>query len=453
MESPARRDAPERAAAAKALRERVPRSSHALWTPPPERTDPVETLQEAAAGRIPELLPIRHERMSVSAFAYFRGAAAVMAADLAGTPVCGFDVQLCGDAHCLNFGGFGTPERNLIFDINDFDETYPGPWEWDIKRLAVSLVLAARELHLKEAQVTAVVLAGLQRYRQRMLECAALPALDAWYAKIDEDLVIAMTPDPAARKRREALAAGARDNTALRAREKLTVVLDGRRRFRDEPPLLYHPHDAAEGWLDMTALFANYADSLHPHVRVLYNRYELVDTAIKVVGVGSIGTRCAVALFAADDDDSLILQVKEAVVSALEPHLPPAPVAFANQGERVVYGQLVMQSASDALLGFASFGGRDFYVRQYRDMKGSADVDVMDVSRLTEYGEFCAWALANAHARSGDAVSIAAYLGKGDQFDKAVAAFSKRYADQTQADFEHFVEAVKADLVPPVSST
>jgi uncharacterized protein (DUF2252 family) len=400
----------------------------------------------AAAGRIPELLPIRNERMSVSPFAFFRGAAAVMAADLADTPRTGIEVQLCGDAHCLNFGGFATPERNLIFDINDFDESLPGPWEWDVKRLAVSLMLAARELKLKDGAAKVVVLAAVRSYRLRMAACATLPALDVWYARIDEDVVVASSADPAARKRRESMAQHARDNTAQHALEKLTEVVDGTRRFRDDPPLLYHPRELADGRLDMQALFDGYAASLRPDVRELFGRYRLIDAVIKVVGVGSVGTRCGVALFQADGDDSLLLQVKEATASVLERHL--APSVCANHGERVVRGQRIMQSASDVLLGWASLAGRDFYVRQFRDMKGSADIDVMDGDQLREYGEFCAWALANAHARSGDPVAIAGYLGKGDTFDKALVAFSEQYADQSESDYARFVEAVKSDKIP-----
>jgi uncharacterized protein (DUF2252 family) len=384
--------------------------------------------------------------MAVSPFAFFRGAASVMAADLAGTPRTGIDVQLCGDAHCLNFGGFATPERNLIFDINDFDESLPGPWEWDVKRLAVSLMLAARELKLKDGPAKIGVLAAVRSYRLRMAACAALPALDVWYARIDEEAVVAMSADPVARKRRESMAAHARENTAQHAIEKLTEVVDGTRRFRDDPPLLYHPRELADGRLDMQALFDGYAASLRPDVRELFSRYRLLDAVIKVVGVGSVGTRCAIALFQADDDDSLLLQVKEATTSVLEQYL--APSECSNHGERVVRGQRIMQSASDVLLGWTSLAGRDFYVRQFRDMKGSADIDVMDADQLREYGEFCAWALANAHARSGDAVAIAGYLGKGDTFDKALVAFSVEYADQTESDYARFTEAVKNDKVP-----
>jgi uncharacterized protein (DUF2252 family) len=437
--------AAERAAAGKARRDRVPRSAHSAWTPPPDRPDPLAVLAEAGRGRVDRLMPLRNARMAVSPFAFFRGAADIMAADLATTPVTGINVQLCGDAHCLNFGAFATAERRLIFDVNDFDETLAGPWEWDIKRLATSLVLAARSIKLKNDGGTVVVLAALRAYRLKLLEYAAMTAIETWYARIDAaDVDIPDGPDK--QRARKAIVESAHANSARAALDKITHVGVESRQFVENPPLLYHAASAAEGDFDIDRVFRSYIDSLTPEVRVLLGRYRLVDHAVKVVGVGSVGTRCAVALLQADGDDALILQIKQACASVLERYVGASP--FVNHGERVVHGQRLMQTASDALLGWGTSGEHDFYVRQYRDKKGSIDIAALDGFGLREYGEMCARALAKSHARSGDAVQIAGYLGKGDTFDKALARFAVLYADQAEADFRDFRAAIEAGKIP-----
>jgi uncharacterized protein (DUF2252 family) len=443
-------DAAERAAAGKALRKTVPRTSHGHWSPAGDRPDPRDVLAQSAEGRIPGLIPIRNQRMSESAFAFYRGSAAVMACDLATTANTGVTVQACGDAHCMNFGAFATPERRLIFDVNDFDETLPGPWEWDVKRLAASLVLAGRSIPLKAGDCEIAVLAGMRSYRMHMASFAAMHALELWYARVDTQDVIAKS-SPADRKRRLKMSEEAMERTNRAAVEKLTVIgPDGRRRFKDEPPLLYHATDENDGGFDVEAIVATYRQTIAPDVRVLFDRFRLVDCAIKVVGVGSVGTRCAVALFVADDDDTLLLQIKEANASVLERYVGPS--VHRNHGERVVFGQRLMQSASDLFLGWGSSGEFDFYIRQFRDMKSSVDISVMDSYQLREYAHYCGRALAMSHARSGDAATISGYLGKTDRFDKALVQFANAYADQAERDYEAFVAAIKAGLVPVAES-
>ena len=429
------------------LRKRVPRTSHAHWTPLAGRSEPCEILAAAAVGRLPQLVPIRNARMATSPFMFFRGAAPVMAADLATTANIGLRVQACGDAHCANFGAYATPERRLVFDVNDFDETLPGPWEWDLKRLAVSLVLAARSRGLKERDGSTAVLAAMRSYRVNMTRFAAMPALDVWYTRLDTSAVVERS-SPADRRRRLAMAQEAREKTNRAALEKITSLVDGRRHFNEEPPLLYHPSNDDDGGFDIDAIVGSYAQSLPPDVRVLFERYRLIDHAIKVVGVGSVGTRCAVALFAADDDDALVLQIKEANASVLERYLEPS--MYRNHGERVVRGQQLMQSASDIFLGWGSSGEHDYYVRQLKDMKASVDIDLLDSYELREYAHFCAEALAMSHARSGDAATISGYVGKTDRFDKAIVQFAQAYADQTEHDHEGFVGAIEAGRVPTI---
>ncbi|GAC1417481.1 MAG: DUF2252 domain-containing protein [Candidatus Velthaea sp.] len=430
----------ERMAVGKALREIAPRSSHGEWTIAEDRPDPVQLLDASSAGRIEHLIPIRNERMSASAFAFFRGAAAVMAADLGPTPRSGLMVQACGDAHCMNFGAFATPERRLIFDVNDFDETLPGPWEWDVKRLAASLVLAARHNKLKAGDARIAVLAASEEYRRRMAGFAKMTVLEVWYSRIDTDEVIYTSADDD-RRRRERMASEARENSGAAAVEKFTEVVEGRRRIREEPPLLYHPADADQGEFDLERILASYTQSLRSDVRVLFGRYRLVDHAIKVVGVGSVGTRCAIALFETAGNDALLLQIKEANPSVLEGHLEAS--VFKNHGERVVRGQRIMQFASDIFLGWGSSGEHDFYIRQLKDMKASVEIDAMDAAALTEYGRYCAWALASAHARSGRPAAIAGYLGKSDVFDKAMVKFADSYADQAERDYAAFTGALR----------
>lgn len=437
----------ERSAAGKALRESVPRSSHAGWSAPADRVDPLEIVAESSRGRVARLVPLRNARMAESPFAFFRGSAAVMAADLAHTPVTGPQVQLCGDAHCLNFGAFATPERRLIFDVNDFDETLPGPWEWDIKRLAASLVLAARSIELKAVGASVAVLAATRAYRVRMGEFAVQTALDTWYTRIDA-AELAPPADADDRRKRKQIVDSAEAHSMRAAVERFTVLSVSGRRFREEPPLLYHAQDETDGGFDIERVFESYPQTLAPEVRVLFGRYRLVDHAIKVVGVGSIGTRCSVALFQADGDDALILQIKQALPSVIEAYASPS--VFDSHGERVVFGQRLMQSASDTFLGWGTSGSHDFYVRQFRDKKGSVDIAAMDGYGLRDYARMCGSALAGAHARSGDAAQIAGYLGKNDTFDKALVRFALAYAEQAERDHAAFAEAVAAGRIPTV---
>jgi uncharacterized protein (DUF2252 family) len=433
-----------RMAAGRALRDGVPRSRHSAWTALPDR-DPLAILESTCCGRLAALVPLRNARMAESPFAFYRGAADVMAADLAGTPVTGLRVQLSGDAHCLNFGAFATAERRLIFDVTDFDETAPGPWEWDLKRLAVSLVLAARSIKLKDANATIAVIAAARSYRLKMLEFAAATALDIWYARIDAASVV-LDSSPDYRRHQKQLADSAHAHSMRAAIDKLTERAGSARRFRDDPPLLFHPNGEQDSEFALERVLGSYTESLTPEVRVLFNRYQLVDYAIKVVGVGSIGTRCSVALLQADVDDALILQIKQASRSVLERHT--GETGFANHGERVVRGQRLMQRASDVLLGWGTSGTYDFYARQFSDKKGAVNLAALDGFGLREYAHMCGWTLARAHARSGDAAQIAGYLGKADTFDKALVRFATLYADQVEGDFASFCAAADAGKIP-----
>ena len=429
----------ERAEAGRRLRERVPRESHAAFEADRTRVDPLALLAQTARPRLPYLVPLRDARMLDTPFTYFRGSAVVMAADLATTPVMGSNVQACGDAHCLNFGGFASPERNLLFDVNDFDETLPGPWEWDLKRLVTSVVVAGRDDGLRKRAIRVAALATAAAYRTRMRELAALPALDVWYTRLDATQILDEAKTLAARKRRRKIAEQVATESIHAAVEKLTTGTGFGRRFRDEPPGLFHSTDTERSGFDVEHILETYRRTLVPDFAHLLSRYRLVDHAMKVVGVGSVGTRCAIALFAADDHDPLLLQVKEALPSVLEPYL--APSAYPNHGERVVRGQRLMQAASDAFLGWASSGDHDFYVRQFKDMKSSANLDGVDAGELLVYARYCAYALAAAHARSGDAACIAGYCGTGATLDRALLAFAEEYADVTERDYARFAEA------------
>jgi uncharacterized protein (DUF2252 family) len=447
------RDPAARAAAGKAARARSPLDAHAEFTAPADRFDPVALLTGQEEDRVPELLPIRHERMAVSPFAFYRAAAATMAADLAATGSSGLISRLCGDAHLLNFGVYASPERRLVFDLNDFDESYPGPFEWDVKRLIASLALAGRENGFKRRERAAVVLAAAQSYRTAMRDFAAMRELDVWYARADVDDVRQRLT---ARQGRRIDAAGAKARTrdSLQAYHKLTVLTDGRRRLTADPPLLVPISDLLPGVArklledQIRELLAGYRDSLADDRRRLFDAFEFVDLARKVVGVGSVGTRCWVVLMTGrDDGDPLLLQVKEAGPSVLAgltgAHVPD----WDSEGRRVVSGQRILQAASDIFLGWHTVAGidgriRDFYVRQLRDWKGGADVASMDPSGLLAYGRLCGWTLARAHARGGDRIAIAAYLGGSDRFDKAMVPFAEAYADVTESDHAAFVAAV-----------
>jgi uncharacterized protein (DUF2252 family) len=444
----------ERAGRGRAARATVPRGSHAEWTPAAERDDPVALLEEQAATRVPELVPLRHARMLASPFAFFRGAALIMAADLAPTPRSGEQVQLCGDAHLSNFGVFGTPERRLAFDVNDFDETHPGPWEWDVKRLAASIVVAGRERGFSTKERRTTVLTAISEYRTATRGFAAMSNLEVWYAHLDIEQVLEERREELnARmlRRTDAALAKARTRDRLRALSKLTELVDGEPRIISDPPLVVPVEELAEGvelhqlvaWLE--GMFRDYRQTLTPDRRRLLERYRLVHFARKVVGVGSVGTRAWIALFLGRDTaDPLFLQVKEAQASVLERFLEPS--AYANHGQRVVAGQRLMQSASDMFLGWHRVE-RDFYVRQLHDWKGSADVEKMVPRGMAQYGRLCGWTLARAHARSGDAIAIAAYLGSGDAFEKAIAAFAEAYADQNERDYRALAEAAQAGRV------
>ncbi|MBS1869056.1 MAG: DUF2252 domain-containing protein [Actinobacteria bacterium] len=447
----------ERAEAGKQARATSPRSAHGAWTPAADRPDPIGLLQAQAASRVPELVPIRHGRMSVSPFAFFRGAAAVMAADLARTPTSGIRVQCCGDAHLANFGGFASPERDLVFDLNDFDETLPGPWEWDLKRLAASVAVAARQRGWSGKERRAIVRATARGYREAMRELAARRTLDVWYARIDERelerQIRALDGDAAvATFQRGAAKAKRKDST--RAFAKLAERVDGQPRIAPNPPLIVPLRDLlppaqAAVWQDrMRALIAVYRATLPADRRGLLDRFRFVDLAHKVVGVGSVGTRAWILLLLGrDDEDPLFLQCKEAQASVLAPYAGAS--RFANQGRRVVEGQRLMQATSDIFLGWVRTTGldgreRDFYVRQLWDWKVSADVEAMDAARLAAYGRLCGATLARAHARCGDAVAIGAYLGGGDGSDRAFADFAEAYADQNERDHAALLAAIDA---------
>jgi uncharacterized protein (DUF2252 family) len=452
----------ERHARGRAARAEVPRSSHADWAPPSDRPDPVELLEEQAATRVPELVPIRNGRMAVSPFTFYRGAAYVMASDLAPTPRTGLLVQACGDAHLSNFGGFAAPDRHLVFDVNDFDETLPGPWEWDVKRLAVSLEIAGRDRECRRKQRERVVRSAVGVYRVAMGDFAAMGNLDVFYVRMDRERVVALAHQAGRGDVVEELernTAKARKKDRLRALRKLTVVEDGRRRFASDPPLLVPVRELAPaGEPDelmgaIGELYGRYRDTLREELRGLLERYEFVDLARKVVGVGSVGTQAwVVLLIGRDDGDPLFLQVKEAQPSVLERFV--APSAFDNHGQRVVEGQRMTQAASDILLGWirndaAPDGGvGDFYVRQLWDWKQSAEIEDMNADALEIYGGLCGWALARAHARSGDSVAISGYLGKSDRFDRALASFAAAYADQNERDHRAFLDAIEAGKVP-----
>jgi uncharacterized protein (DUF2252 family) len=450
----------DRAADGRAARARTPRRSHAEWAPATGRPDPVELLRAQERTRVADLVPIRHERMLASPFAFYRGAAAIMAADLAPTPQSGLRVQLCGDAHLSNFGGFASPDRALVFDVNDFDETLPGPWEWDLKRLAASLAIAGRENGFPEDDRRRVVVTAVARYRERMRAFGEMRGLDVWYARLDTGrLLEAFGGDASARQRKavDRTVTKARRKDSTRAFAKLAHEVGGAPRIVSDPPLIVPVEDLADGAEAQVIengvrdLIDRYRASLRPDCHRLLERYEYADLARKVVGVGSVGTRAwIVLLMGRDDADPLFLQCKEAEPSVLAPFAGASE--YDNQGRRVVEGQRVMQAASDILLGWLRVNeegaDRDYYVRQLWDWKTSATVEEMRPRDMRTYGEMCAWALARAHARSGDPIAIGAYLGSGDVFDRALADFAERYADQNERDYAAFAAAVGAEAAP-----
>jgi uncharacterized protein (DUF2252 family) len=450
----------ERRAAGKALRASVPLDAHATLSRTSSSPDAVTLLDEQAADRVPELVPIRYGRMLASPFAFYRGAARVMAADLAGAPRSGLVVQMCGDAHVANFGLYGSPERRLVFDANDFDETLPGPFEHDVKRLVASLVIAAREKGLGRKQRRDLAVTAGARYRTAMAGFAADRDIDVWYSRIDADELqqrLAPQLDAGPRKRLTRALEKARTRDTLQAFGKLTEVVDGRLRIRAEPPLLVPLRDVLpeteEQDLETAfrGLIRQYRTTLQSDRRTLLERYSFVDMARKVVGVGSVGTRCWVVLLVGrDEDDPLLLQVKEAATSVHAEFVGRS--RYANQGQRVVTGQRLMQQASDIFLGWQRTAGidgveRDFYVRQLRDWKGSLEIGELRPEGLTIYGELCAWCLARAHARSGDRIAIAGYLGSSSDFEQAIAEFGEAYADVNEADHRRLAEAATSGRV------
>ena len=442
------RTAAERAADGRAAREAAPRTSHGEWAPAADRTDPVEVLEHQATSRVGQLLPLRYGRMLVSPFTFFRGAAAVMAADLNGTPTSGLSVQLCGDAHLSNFGAFAAPDRELVFDVNDFDETLPGPCEWDIKRLAASFSVAGRDRGFGARERRRIVAAMAAEYRATMRRLAELGNLEVWYTQIDVPAIADRWEAAAGEKEAKAFRrnlAKTRAKDRMRALSTLTHEVDGELRIVSEPPLIVPlreltERDPEEIEAAVLEILGDYRETLPEDRRVLLDSYRYIDAALKVVGVGSVGTRAWVVLLRGrDEGDPLFLQVKEAQRSVLEPYTEPS--VYAQQGERVVQGQRLMQAAGDIMLGWVKARGidgkkRDFYVRQLWDQKGSARVERMDPKALTAYAQLCGITLAHGHARSGDRIAIAAYLGKGDTFDRAIAEFAERYADQNERDYE-----------------
>jgi len=451
----------ERVARGKAARREVPRSSHAAFEPTPHRLDPVDLLERQAETRVPELVPIRYGRMLASPFTFYRGAALIMAADLAATPRSGFLAQCCGDAHLSNFGLYASPERRLVFDINDFDETLPGPWEWDVKRLAASMLICARSSGFAVAEQEQVVLETVAAYRTRMAEFAAMRNLEVWYTRFEIEKLMPRLRAQVGGKMRKRLdrlveKAFRRDN--VQAFSKLSREVEGERRIVSDPPLIVRLHDfpdtAERDRLSAEAerLLVDYSLTLPHERRILLDQFRLVDTARKVVGVGSVGTAAWVALLLGRDSrDPLFLQVKEEQHSVLEEFVGRSE--YVNSGERVVAGQRIMQASSDIFLGWLHVPERvlgvkrDYYVRQLRDWKGSVAVEAMDPAALSVYGQLCSATLAHAHARSGDRIAIASYLGSGNVFDRALLSFAEAYADQNDRDFAALKDAVESGRV------
>jgi uncharacterized protein (DUF2252 family) len=435
----------ERRKRGKALRKKCPRGAHAGWKPRPKSVDPIKWLEESDTDRIPALIPVKYQRMAESPFKFFRGAAIIQARDLAKARVSGISVQACGDCHLLNFGGFASPERTLMFDINDFDETFPGPWEWDIKRLGASFVLAARDLRFSKSIASEAVLAAAASYRERMFEFARMGVLDTWYTQISmEDIKQRVRADRAAMDQVLKAEKRARSRTSEAVVPKLTEVVDGQWKIRDEPPIIFHFKVKGLKFEEFVLKhFDRYRESLPADRLELLDRFRFEDVVVKAVGVGSVGTRCYLALLVADGEEPLFLQLKEARRSVLES--PRGKSRYAHQGIRVVYGQHLMQAASDIFLGwFRSTLGNDFYVRQFRDMKIAAEIETFKSGTLMRYATLCGWALARAHAKAGDAAMIAGYLGSSDQFDIALAKYSQAYADQAERDFELFQAAIRS---------
>jgi len=435
----------ERRATGKAMRDKCARVAHETWKPHSKRRDPIELLIESSAGRMPQLVPIRYGRMMQSPFAFYRGAAAIMAADLAHTPVSGIRVQACGDCHLLNFGGFATPERNIAFDINDFDETLPAPWEWDVKRLATSCVIAGQHNGYNKADAREMALRCVESYRDHIDNFARMTVLERWYEHIDANDILRAISGKKWRQEVKTQIDKAAARTVLEDDfPKLATMKGGQPRIKDNPPLIFHQGDVSthgKYGRAVKAAFRQYRTTLSDERRELLDRFELKDVAIKVVGVGSVGTLCGILLLMADTDDALFLQVKEARVSVLEPYAGKS--RYPNRGERVVVGQRLMQAASDLFLGWTEYEGRHFYIRQLRDIKIKPLIEGISAGRLGLYSGWCGWALARAHAKSGDAAMISGYLGSNSRFDKAVAKFALAYTDQNERDYQALLKAIR----------
>jgi len=429
--------------AGKALQIKLPHEVHAEWHPSAQPRDPVSILENSNQNRVAELIPIRYGRMLRNPFTFLRGSAGLMAADLATTPATGIPVQACGDCHLLNFGFFGSPERNLVFDINDFDETLPAPWEWDIKRLAVSFAVAARENDHSDTKAAAI--RCVRAYREGLRDFSKKSPLETLYTRLDGHALITMATDAKGRKRHTKYVDKARQRMGEQIVPRITDVVGGRHRLIDQPPLIYHATEAMHD-ADVAMALEAYRLSLPDELHGLLDRYRLEDTAVKVVGIGSVGTRTYIGLFFSRDNHPLLLQFKEARPSVLEPYAGKS--VYENQGQRVVTGQRLMQASSDVFLGWTrSRLGRDYFGRQLRDMKFSLPVDGYGARELKHYAKVCGWVLARAHAKSGDAAMISGYLGKSDQFDHAIGAFAEAYADQNERDHAALVAAVKAGRV------
>ncbi len=429
----------------KSLRDKCPRQSHAQWQIPQQRPDPLQLIHESNQGRLAQLIPIRHGRMLQSPFAFFRATALNMAADLATTPVSGINTQACGDCHLTNFGAFATPERRVIFDINDLDETLPAPWEWDIKRLATSFVLACRHNGFSEDEARDIAVNCVRSYRKHMADFSELTVLEVWYASIDVEDFLPTIRDKEARERSEKRLAKAREQNVLENEFPELVTSEGiKPTIKEAPPLIFHPRETGyeEQMANFEKAFESYRDTLQEDRRLLLDRFEIMDFAIKVAGVGSVGTICGIILLMASENDPLFLQVKQARSSVLEGYVGKSK--HANNGERIVHGYRMMQSASDIFLGWTEGKmGRQFYVRQLKDMKIKPLVELFTPGVMLQYAELCGWTLAHAHARSGEPAKISGYLGKGEKFDEAIGEFAKAYADQAEQDYEIVKQAAR----------
>jgi uncharacterized protein (DUF2252 family) len=433
--------------AGKELRDITPRQSHAGWKPLADRRDPIDILEESNKDRLPELVPIRYGRMLRNPFTFLRGSSGLMAYDLFTTPNTGLQVQACGDCHLLNFGMYATPERNLIFDINDFDETLPAPWEWDVKRLAASFAVAGRYIKLTDNEIESAVVECVRAYREHLRNYAKQSPLKIWYDHLDAQMIIDMAPDAEARKKRKEFAEKAKQRIGDYLFPKISTKGDGKQILIDQPPLIFHvTHKQNPNFTEnVRETLKSYRLSLSDDRRVLLDRYRIEDIAMKVVGIGSVGTRCFIALFVSSENHHLLLQIKEACSSVLEPYAGKS--LYKNHGQRIVVGQRLMQSSSDIFLGWARAPKGYYFVRQLRDMTYSVTVEGSSSVQMKRYAEICGWTLARAHAKSGDAALISGYLGKSDTFDQAIGEFALAYADQNEKDYTALVAAVKAGRI------